>query len=238
MDFGRPLSEAAKIEIPNALSFMHDITHKSGPLTEIYQTILGTPFTFDEGEDKNKRVEEEKEENTEGVETSLMRAFNLKMPGACAISWSDLAEKAAGSESAQDPNNNPREAYKAKRRNICTFDRYLKFMNLGEPGLGEGPEGPDTPLYLYGKYLEDRRPLAIYQTEVVYDPVMPEKEQNIPEKTSEKPEGQKPSSQQAEEKGKKEEDQKGKLVRVKQTMDVRDLLISIAKREFSRRIYK
>lgn len=229
MDYGRPLSEAVEIEIPNALSFMHDITHKPEPLTEIYQTILGTPFMSDKS-DKNQEDEDEL--------ARLREAFNLRMPGACAMTFSDLNDKALGTESSSDPNNNPREAYNAKRRNICTFDRYRKFMRIPDPGLGVGPEGPNTPLYLYGDFLEKRRPLDVYQSEVVFDPLMPEKEQNIPDKKEEEETASQTSSQKAEEKAKEEERKKAKLVKVKKQMDVRDLLMQIAKREFSKFVYK
>lgn len=230
MDFCRPLCEAAKIEIPNALSFMHDLTHKSDPLTEIYQAILGTPFVFNEEEDGSKSDAEREEKIAK-----FRRAFNLKMPGACALSWKNLDEKATGSESAQDPNNNPREAYRAKRRNICTFDNYLKFMKL-TPAFQPGPEGPNTPVLLKGKYLEDRRPLDIYQKEILFKAVVPEKEQNIPE--GEKPEAPKSPSTQAEEKGKAQEEKKEKEIRLIKEMDVCSLLFSIAKREFSKIVYK
>lgn len=159
------------------------------------------------------------------------------MPGACAMTFSDLNEKSLSTESSTDPNNNPREAYAAKRRNICTFDRYLKFMRL-KAGLGDGPEGPNTPIMLYGDFLEKRRPLDVYQTEIIFDPVMPEKEQNIPEKKEEKKQSPQTPSQKAEEKGKEEEQKKAKLVKVKKQMDVRDLLYLIAKREFSKFVYK
>lgn len=227
MDFGRPLSEAVEIEIPNALSFMHDITHKAEPLTEIYQTILGTPFTSDES-DKNRSKEET---------AKLQRAFNLRMPGACAITFSDLNDKSLGTESSTDPNNNPREAYTAKRRNVCTFDRYLKFMQL-KAGLNDGPEGPNTPVMLYGDFLEKRRPLDVYQTEIIFDPVMPEKEQTTPGKKETQTGSQQTASQKAEAKGKEEEEKKAKLVKVKKQMDVRDLLYLIAKREFSKFVYR
>lgn len=195
MDYGRPLSEAVEIEIPNALSFMHGITHKSEPLGEVYQSILGT----------------------EGVH----------LAGTLAIPFSTLNDNSLGKESPKDPNNNPREAYMAKRRNVCTFDRYLKFMKL-TAGLGNGPEGPNTPILLYGDFLEKRRPLDVYQTELIFDPAIPEKEEMMPDSAE-------ASANEPDEK--KEEEKKGKLVRVKKEMDPRDLLYLIAKREFSRMIY-
>lgn len=195
MDYGRPLSEAAEIEIPNALSFMHNITHKSEPLGEIYQAILGTS--------------------------------GVHLAGTLAMPFSDLVKKATGAESPKDPNNNPKEAYMAKRRNVCTFDRYLKFMDF-TAGIGDGPEGPNTPILLYGDFLEKRRPLDVHPTEIIFDPMMSEKEKMIPEQ-SESP------AQASEEKP--EEGKQGPLVRVKKGMDPRDMLYLIAKREFSRMIY-
>lgn len=195
MDYGRPLSEAAEIEIPNALSFMHNVTHKSEPLGEIYQAILGTS--------------------------------GVHLAGTLAMPFSDLVEKATGAESPKDPNNNPREAYMAKRRNVCTFDRYLKFMDF-TAGIGDGPEGPNTPILLYGDFLENRRPLDVYQTEIIFDPVMPEKEKMMPEQS------ESPTQTSGE---KSEEEKQGTLVRVKKGMDPRDMLYLIAKREFSRMIY-
>lgn len=215
MNFVRPLAEAATVEIPNPLSMIEQVTHKSERLTEIYDSILGTP--------------------------------KVHMNGTEARTFEDLKESAGGTDSANDPNNNPREAYLAKRRNIVTFERYCKFMNLTFYA-NNVQEGTNSPKMLYGKFVEDRRPIDVSRREIIWDPIIPEQEQNIPAKKEEakSSEGEKKSStgeqksasEKVKEKAEEKKEKKKKVVRVNEQIDVRQMLMFIADKEFSRVIYK
>lgn len=208
MDFVRPLREAATIEIPNPLSMIEQVTHKSERLVDIYNSILGTP----------------------GIHAN----------GTEARPFADLVESAGGTESANDPNNNPREAYLAKRRNIATFDRYCKFMKLSYYE-NDMQDGTDAPMQLFGKFVEDRRPVDVSRREIIWDPIIPEEEQNLPQKNSEseqKSSEPKTASEKVKEKAEEKQEKKKKVVRVDEQIGVREMLYAIAKKEFGRVIYK
>jgi hypothetical protein len=170
-----------------------------------------------------------------------------KLLGVAAEQFSDLETLAVDTSSESSPNNNPLEAYTAKRRNIVSFEDYLSFMGFGCT-YGNGPEGPQTPLELTGEWLEDRYKLPVYDATVVFDPVIPDAEQNLPVEGAS---GAEASTASGEESGtastqessaekiqnKAEEQRKARVERTYTEVDVRTLLRSIAEREFSRMVY-
>lgn len=231
MNFCRPLAEAVKIQIPNVLSFMHNITHKSEPLTEIYQTLLGTPFTEDASYLDNDEDNENSGSLDEDALAVLHSKFRRHLPGACAKTFKELEDKAWGVADPEDPNNSLKAAYLAKRRNICTFDRYCVFMGI-EPLTDIGPEGSETPIMLNSKFLNDRRPLNITNTELVFDPFMPENEEIAGGGESQNSEIKTPEEDEA------KSDSERKIFRIAEQMDVVTLLRRIAQREFEKAVYK
>lgn len=264
LNFVRPLSEAVKIVIPNPLTMIQQVTHDEYKLSEIYQTILGTPVAarkkVDKKQDDNKA--DNKNENGEKKEESVWSLITGgPIPGADAYSFEDLEKQCAETRDIQHPNNNPKVAYSFKRRNVCTFDRYLDFMKMSAK-YGEGPEGPSTPLLLTGPSngdvfsVEDRRKLEIYQKKIVYDPIIPGAEQVTGPKESEPARQRVPSTTRRDpleptgststaqkiieenaEKKKREEGAKKEVV-VKTEIDIREMLRKIAKREFNMTVYK
>ena len=180
------------------------------------------------------------------VYAAILGSPGNKMPGAEAKTFAALEEMCDCSSEATEPNNNPREAYRQKRRNICTFDDYLTFMGFSAT-TGLGPEGPNTPIKLTGKFLEDRRKLEVYEG-TGWEARVPQKEKIIAaalaEAEKKKEEEQKTlanvksEEELRAEEAKKAEEEKKKKKRTKTTIDVRKLLSAIAEREFSRLIYK
>ena len=190
------------------------------------------------------------------VYAAILGSPGNKMPGTEAKTFAALEELCDCSSEPTEPNNNPREAYRQKRRNICTFDDYLTFMGFSAT-TGLGPEGPNTPIKLTGKFLEDRRKLEVYEG-TGWEARVPQKEKIIAaalaeaEKKKKEEEEQKTlanvkseeelkaeeEKKKAEEAKKAEEEKKKKKKRTKTTIDVRKLLSAIAEREFSRIIYK
>lgn len=73
-------------------------------------------------------------------------------------------------KSSTSPQNNPQYAYRYKRRNLCLFEDYLKFMGLKAIKRGNGPDGSETVLsigsdadaLLPNTMLEDRARLGMY----------------------------------------------------------------------------
>ena len=80
-------------------------------------------------------------------------------PGAKALTYPDLLDISESND--VEENKNPQKAYMAKRRNICTFEQYCSFMGLSAT-MGNGPEGPSTPVLLTGDFVENRRPITIF----------------------------------------------------------------------------
>lgn len=182
------------------------------------------------------------------VYAAILGSPGNKMPGAEAKTFTALEEMCDCSSEPTEPNNNPREAYRQKRRNICTFDDYLTFMGFSAT-TGLGPEGPNTPIQLTGKFLEDRRKLEVYEgtgwearipkKEKIIEAALAEKKKKEEEAKNNAQGGQQESlaNIKSEKEQKKAEEEKKKKKRTKTTIDVRKLLSAIAEREFSRIIY-
>ena len=81
------------------------------------------------------------------------------IPGAKALTYTDLLDISESND--VEENKNPQKAYQAKRRNVCTFEQYCSFMGLSAT-MGNGPEGPSTPVLLTGDFVENRRPITIF----------------------------------------------------------------------------
>ena len=136
------------------------------------------------------------------------------------------------STSATSPQNNPQYAYRYKRRNICTFEDYLRFMNFVPKKKGDGPEGSETILSigcdvkaaLPNTMLEDRARLGRYYGAGGARDIIPSNEQvgKKPEEKKEAPAEQKNS----------EED-----ILAKFDTSVRDTLFDVASKDFKRYIY-
>ncbi len=234
-NFVRPLNEAAQIEIPNPLVMVQQLTHDPKKLSEVYAAILGTPVSPPK------------------IVGAILGTPEGDYPGAKALAFSELEEMSDCGPDATEPNNNPREAYQAKRRNIATFEQYLDFMGFSAT-TGDGPEGPKTPLELKGDFLEKRRGLDIYQG-TTWDAHIPNTEKIIEEalrtagKLTKKEGEAEPAKQEGAEPAKSEgagaeqqpaakAEEKKQVKRTLTKVDVRDLLKKIAEREFSRVVYK
>lgn len=100
MNFARLLKEAATVPITHPLTAIDNITQSEGRMTEIYQTILGTPDAI-------------------GVKGADAVTYD-----------SLLAELTSPDTSPASPHSNPREAYRYMRRNIVTFEDYCSFMGF------------------------------------------------------------------------------------------------------------
>ena len=92
MNFARLLKEAATIPINHPLTAVDNITQSQSRMTEIYQTILGTPGASD----------------VKGADAVSYATL--------------LSELTSPDTSTASPHSNPREAYKYMRRNIVTFE--------------------------------------------------------------------------------------------------------------------
>ena len=134
------------------------------PLHEAVQEKIPNPITSiqDVTHDKNRLSE-----------------IYQRLLGSDAVEFEELEGLAISTESPQSANNNANAAYLAKRRNIASFEEYLKFMGF-EATLGNGPEGPQTPIILTSvnnqNWLEDRYKLPVYSNTVVFDPIIPSTE--------------------------------------------------------------
>lgn len=158
MNFVRHLDEACDVTIPNPLDSVHNVTHSKDKLTEIYQSVLGSPKAFTDIKDEKGNLKERR----------------YAVNGANAVEFSELkASFGESEESATSPQNNPQYAYRYKRRNVCTFEDYLRFMGFAPKKTGEGPEGSDTILAIGcnldekqvsvpNVMLEDRARLGMY----------------------------------------------------------------------------
>lgn len=238
MNFVRPLFEACEKEIPHPLISIHEVTHSKARLSEIYHRLLGSD----------------------------------------AVTFKELAQLATDTSSETNCNNNINAAYKSKRRNICSFDEYLNFMDL-KATFGDGPEGPKTPILLSGKLLDKRKDIEVYNNVVTYDKIIPKFEEILTKKdknasqvstvntkysanagvtqvsnnskysanagitqvsntaTGQAVKNTQQQQQQTNKEAKKEETKKT-TTRELQSVNVRELLRSIAKREFARMLYK
>lgn len=154
-----------------------------------------------------------------------------------------------------DENANPAAAYKSKRRNICTFENYLSFMRMSAT-TGEGPEGPDTPVMISGRLVNERRPLDVFLKEAVfeYEELLPVEGQTVERgEKGELPEKKKAEEQKKPEETKKTEEKKPeeniqenaekriknrKVTKVTTSVDVRKLLRNIAIKCFEKIVYK
>lgn len=96
MNFARLLKEAATIPINHPLTAVDNITQSQSRMTEIYQTILGTPGASD----------------VKGADAVSYATL--------------LSELTSPDTSTASPHSNPREAYKYMRRNIVTFEDYSR----------------------------------------------------------------------------------------------------------------
>ena len=114
MNFARLLKEAATIPINHPLTAVDNITQSQSRMTEIYQTILGTPGASD----------------VKGADAVSYATL--------------LSELTSPDTSTASPHSNPREAYKYMRRNIVTFEDYCAYMGFTATyGNGpEGPQTP------------------------------------------------------------------------------------------------
>ena len=114
MNFARLLKEAATIPINHPLTAVDNITQSQSRMTEIYQTILGTP-------------------GAPGVPGADAVSYDTL-----------LSELTSPDTSTASPHSNPREAYRYMRRNIVTFEDYCAFMGFTATyGNGpEGPQTP------------------------------------------------------------------------------------------------
>ena len=114
MNFARLLKEAATIPINHPLTAVDNITQSQSRMTEIYQTILGTP-------------------GAPGVPGADAVSYETL-----------LSELTSPDTSTASPHSNPREAYRYMRRNIVTFEDYCAFMGFTATyGNGpEGPQTP------------------------------------------------------------------------------------------------
>lgn len=114
MNFARLLKEAATIPINHPLTAVDNITQSQSRMTEIYQTILGTP-------------------GAPGVPGADAVSYETL-----------LSELTSPDTSTASPHSNPREAYRYMRRNIVTFEDYCAFMGFTATyGSGpEGPQTP------------------------------------------------------------------------------------------------
>lgn len=114
MNFARLLKEAATIPINHPLTAVDNITQSQSRMTEIYQTILGTPGASD----------------VKGADAVSYATL--------------LSELTSPDTSTASPHSNPREAYKYMRRNIITFEDYCAYMGFTATyGNGpEGPQTP------------------------------------------------------------------------------------------------
>lgn len=112
MNFARLLKEAATIPINHPLTAVDNITQSQSRMTEIYQTILGTPGASD----------------VKGADAVSYATL--------------LSELTSPDTSTASPHSNPREAYKYMRRNIVTFEDYCAYMGFTATyGNGpEGPQ--------------------------------------------------------------------------------------------------
>jgi len=99
MNFARLLKEAATVPI-TPLTAIDNITQSEGRMTEIYQTILGTP-------------------SAPGINGADAITYDTL-----------LSELTAPDTSSASPYSNPREAYRYMRRNIVTFEDYCSFMEF------------------------------------------------------------------------------------------------------------
>ena len=100
MNFARLLKEAATIPINHPLTAVDNITQSQSRMTEIYQTILGTPGASD----------------VKGADAVSYATL--------------LSELTSPDTSTASPHSNPREAYKYMRRNIVTFEDYCAYMGF------------------------------------------------------------------------------------------------------------
>lgn len=114
MNFARLLKEAVTIPINHPLTAVDNITQSQSRMTEIYQTILGTPGAAD----------------VKGADAVSYATL--------------LSELTSPDTSTASPHSNPREAYKYMRRNIVTFEDYCAYMGFTATyGNGpEGPQTP------------------------------------------------------------------------------------------------
>ena len=235
MNFVRMLQEAVTVEIPNPLTAIQNITHDENRLSELYQSILGTP--------KMKSIS-----------------------GANAVTYADLTQYLeSGDPSTYPESHDPQKAYAYQRRNIVTFEEYCGFMGFGIE-YGEGPEGPQTPIAMTGTFLEDRRRIKIFTgfTQPEPDPVIPESEliakadeatEEGENSTGSAEQGQSGEAGQASDQhntpidnaeplvsdkiadaANKRKEEKRRLT--EQELSLRDLLFSIARKEFSTMIYR
>ena len=169
--------------------------------------------------------------------------------GADAQEFSEIENLVTGTTSETSPNNNPSVAYRTKRRNIASFDEYVSFMGFGVE-YGEGPEGSQTPIRMTGSWLENRYDLPVYDVNTISDPIVPEKEQILPNKGEQQsssgtvvkgtvtatntPKGTIQEKVKKNAQAKKE----GKVTRVATEVNVVSLLRAIAQKEFARVIYR
>ena len=218
MNFVRHLDEACDVTIPNPLNSVQDITHNRENITDIYQVLLGSPEAFTEIKDKDGKVIEQR----------------YAVNGANAVPFEELRKSfGTDEESATSPQNNPQYAYRYKRRNICTFEDYLKFMNFVPKKKGDGPEGSETILSIGcdveaaipNTMLEDRARLGMYYGA---RDIIPNEEQ-VGTKPEEKKEGTQVSA--AENTDGKED------ILAKFDTSVRDTLLDVASKDFKRYIY-
>lgn len=150
MHFVRSLEEAASVEIPSPVLEVMAVTHVQDRLSNIYHTILGDG------------------------DPTLTGSPYTDSQGANAIAFETLQDlfTGPGADSAS-PQNNIRKAYQFQRRNIVTFDQYCQFHGLYQE-TGVGPDGDTTPISLVSPHLErswenvssfiteDRHPLGEY----------------------------------------------------------------------------
>ena len=120
MNYVRQLEEAAVRDIVHPVEAIQKLLHNEERMTKIYDALLGVIPT-----DKNNL---------------------LPLYGTSAHSYASLLERYSDITYAEhDPQNDPVAAYAVQRRNICTFDQYLKFMGL-QAELGTGVAGTNVPV--------------------------------------------------------------------------------------------
>lgn len=207
MNYVRLLDEASEIAIVHPLPAVQNITHDPKKMTHIYNALMGVP--------PSEEVPAVSGANAASFLDLYMR-YHVKTP------------------EILTPQRNPKEAYKKQRRNICTFDDYLAFMGLTVSSTGNGPEGPATPLELDGEFLSDRAPVPIYKVKQI----LSEKEQKDAENAREST-GASDTTQESPTVTERQETlpENREAVLEQTSVNVRDILRTVAQREFAKRAY-
>lgn len=147
INYVRTLHEAAAVDIAHPIEDIQNLLHDPEKMTKIYNELLG-------------------DEVSETI---------LQMPGAVAKTFSEILFTYASETEEAGPQTNPDSAYNLQRRNICTFDEYVKFMGL-EVGFGDLFSMSGTPVEITGDYITKRKPISLYRYVFV-----PEEEQQTQE---------------------------------------------------------